>query len=145
MSPFESLYGRNCNTPVRWDNPPNREVVGREFLKEMEEKMLKIMKNLKVSQKMQKSYADKNKTHREFKVGDHLFLRVKANISSLRLGNYSKLESGYCGPFKILERIGPIEYRIYFPACMSIYNVFQVSFLKKYLPDANHDIDWNVI
>jgi hypothetical protein len=21
MSPFEALYGRKCNTPVRWDNP----------------------------------------------------------------------------------------------------------------------------
>ena len=28
---------------------------------------------------------------------------------------------------------------------MSIHNVFHVSFLKKYIPDANHVIDWNVI
>jgi hypothetical protein len=32
-----------------------------------------------------------------------------------------------------------------FPASMSIHNVFHVSFLKKYIPDANHVIDWNVI
>jgi hypothetical protein len=28
MSPFEALYGRKCNTPVRWDNPTDRVVVG---------------------------------------------------------------------------------------------------------------------
>jgi hypothetical protein len=28
---------------------------------------------------------------------------------------------------------------------MCIYNVFHVSFLKKYVHDANHVIDWNVI
>jgi hypothetical protein len=28
---------------------------------------------------------------------------------------------------------------------MSIHNVFYVSFLKKYILDANHVIDWNVI
>jgi hypothetical protein len=28
---------------------------------------------------------------------------------------------------------------------MCIHNVFHVSFLKKYVPDANHVIDWNVI
>ena len=28
---------------------------------------------------------------------------------------------------------------------MSIHNVFHVSLLKKYIPDANHVIDWNVI
>jgi hypothetical protein len=68
MSPFEALYGRKCNTPVSWDNPANRAVVGIDFLKEMEEKIQKIKKNLKASQDMQKSYANKNKTHREFKV-----------------------------------------------------------------------------
>jgi hypothetical protein len=42
MSPFEALYGRKCNAPVRWDNLADRLVVELEFLKEMEEKMLKI-------------------------------------------------------------------------------------------------------
>ena len=27
---------------------------------------------------------------------------------------------------------------------MTVHNVFHVSFLKKYIPDANHVIDWNV-
>ena len=30
-------------------------------------------------------------------------------------------------------------------ASMSIHNVFHVSLLKKYIPDVNHVIDWNVI
>jgi hypothetical protein len=47
-------------------------VIGHELLREMEEKMLKIKCNLKVVKDMQKIYADKGKTHREFKVGDHV-------------------------------------------------------------------------
>jgi hypothetical protein len=78
-------------------------------------------------------------------VGDHVFLKVKANKSLLKLGNCSKLEANYCGLFEILERIGPIAYMLAFPASMSIHNVFHVSLLKKYIPDANHFIDWNVI
>jgi hypothetical protein len=70
---------------------------------------------------------------------------VKANISSLKLGNGSKLEARYCGSFEILERIGPVAYMLALPAYMSIHNVFHVSLLKKYIPDANHVIDWNVI
>jgi hypothetical protein len=50
MSLFEAIYGRKCITPISWDNPVDREVVGPNFLKEMEEKMLKIKQNLKVSQ-----------------------------------------------------------------------------------------------
>jgi hypothetical protein len=42
MIPFESLYGRKCNTPVSWGNPIDRAIIGPELLKEMEEKMVKI-------------------------------------------------------------------------------------------------------
>jgi hypothetical protein len=145
MSPFEALYGRKCNTLVSWDNPTNRVVVGPDFLMEMEERMIKIKQNLKDAQDRQKSYADKGRTHREFKVGDHVFLKVKANRSSLKLGNCSKLAARYCGPFEILERIGPVAYMIALPASMYVHNVFHVSLLKKYIPDINHVIDWNVI
>jgi hypothetical protein len=85
MSPFEALYVIKCNTPVSWDNPSDREVVRPAFLKEMEEHMLKIKQNLKAAQDRQKSYADKNRTHREFKVGEHVFMKMKANRSSLKL------------------------------------------------------------
>ena len=107
--------------------------------------MIKIKQNLKASQDRQKIYDDKGKTHKEFKVVDHVFLKVKANKSSLKLGNYSKLVARYCGSFEILERIGTVAYMIAFPASMFVHNVFHVSFLKKYIPDANHVIDWNVI
>jgi hypothetical protein len=145
MSPFEALYGRKCNTPVSWDNPADRVIVGPEFLKEMEEKMLKIKHNLKATQDRKKIYVDKNRTHREFKVGDHVFLKMKANRSSLKLGNCSKLAARYCGPFEILERIGLLAYMFALPASMTVHNVFHVSLLKKYIPNANHIIDWNVI
>jgi hypothetical protein len=145
MSPFEALYGRKCNTSVSWDNPADRAVVGPELLKEMEKQMLKIKQNLKAAQDKQKSYDDKNRVHREFKVGDHDFLKVKASRSSLKLGNCAKLVAIFCGPFEILERIGPVAYMLALPASMNVHNVFHVSLLKKYIPDANHVIDWNVI
>jgi hypothetical protein len=37
MSPSEALYGRKCNTPVRWDNPADKAVIRPDFLKEIEE------------------------------------------------------------------------------------------------------------
>jgi hypothetical protein len=111
----------------------------------MEDKMIKIKWNLKDALDKQKSYADSNKTHREFKVGDHVFLKVKTNRSSLKLGSCAKLTARFCGPFEILERIRPVAYMLALTAFMTIHNVFNVSLLKKYVPDANHVIDWNVI
>jgi hypothetical protein len=42
MNPFKALYDMKCNTPVRWDNPADRIVIGSYLLKEMEERMEKI-------------------------------------------------------------------------------------------------------
>jgi hypothetical protein len=111
----------------------------------MEDQMIKIKKNLKVTQDRQKIYADKNITHIEFKVGDHIFPKVKANRIFLKLGSCAKLVARFCGTFEILERIGLVAYMIAFSASMFVPNVFHVSFLKKYIPNANHVIDWNVI
>jgi hypothetical protein len=78
-------------------------------------------------------------------VGDHDFLKLKASRSSLKLGNYVKLAAKFCGPFEILERIRSVSYMLALPTSMNVHNVFHVSFLKKYIPDVNHVIDWNVI
>jgi hypothetical protein len=50
MSPFEALYGRKCNTLVSWDNLIEIVVLGKELLKDMEDQMVKIKKNLKETQ-----------------------------------------------------------------------------------------------
>jgi hypothetical protein len=111
----------------------------------MEDQMAKIKQKLKVAQDRKKSYVDRNKVFRDFKVGEHVFLKVKANRSLLRLGSCLKLATRYCGPFEILEKIRPIAYMLDLPVSMRVHNVFHVSLLNKYVPDPNHIIDWNVI
>jgi hypothetical protein len=49
MSPFEALYGRKCNMPIRWDNPTDRSINDMELLREMEVLMVRINQNLKTA------------------------------------------------------------------------------------------------
>jgi ribosomal protein L21E len=72
------------------------------MLKEMEHEVVKIKQNLKVAQKRKKSHADNKRTHKEFKVGDHVYIRVNPKRSSLRMGTCAKLSPQYYGPFKFL-------------------------------------------
>jgi hypothetical protein len=64
---------------------------------------------------------------------------------SLRMGACAKLAPRYCGTFQILERVGPVAYRLALPLTVKAHNVFHVSLLKKCVHDSNHIIDWFVI
>jgi len=78
MIPFHALYIRKYNTPVSWDNPTDRIVAGPDLLRDMKDQIVKIKQNLKASQERHKSYDDNHTTPREFVVGVHVFLKVKA-------------------------------------------------------------------
>jgi hypothetical protein len=95
----------------------------------------KVQHNLKEAQDRYKSYADQKKRHLEFQVGDHVYLKVKAQKSSLKLGNCAKMAPRFCGPFEILARIGHVAYQLSLLANLRIHNVFHVSLLKKYVHD----------
>ena len=70
---------------------------------------------------------------------------MKANKSSLKLGSCAKLSPIYCGSFEVLERIGPVAYRLAFPTSTRAHNVLHVYLLKKYVHDPNYVINWDVI
>jgi hypothetical protein len=53
---------------VSWDNLEDRVVLRLEFLKDIEDQMVRIKQNLKAAQVIQKSYEDNSKTTRKFKV-----------------------------------------------------------------------------
>ena len=82
----------------------------------------------------------------EFKVGDHVFLKVMAKRRVVRFGKRGKLSPRFIGPFEILERIGTVAYRLALPPSMSgFHEVFHVSMLRKYTPDPAHMVGWGQI
>jgi transposase InsO family protein len=53
MSPFQALYGRNCRTPLHWDQPGERQVFGIDIILEAEESVRMVRENLKTAQSRQ--------------------------------------------------------------------------------------------
>ena len=82
----------------------------------------------------------------EFKVGDHVFLKVMPKRGVVRFGKRGKLSPRFIGPFETLERIGTVAYRLALPPSMTgVHEVFHVSMLQKYTPDPAHVMDWRQI
>jgi hypothetical protein len=70
---------------------------------------------------------------------------VKPKKISLKLGSCTKMAARFCGPFEILDRIGPVAYILALPTSMNVHNVFHVYLLNKYVHDPNHGIYWHLI
>jgi hypothetical protein len=69
----------------------------------------------------------------EFEVGDWVYLRLQPykQMSLKQQKKYNKLSPKYYDPYKVLQRIGSMAYKLDLPPSSRVHPVFHVSFLKK--------------
>ncbi|GJU76369.1 hypothetical protein Tco_1273439 [Tanacetum coccineum] len=131
-APFKALYGRKGRSPVIWAEIGGSSLIGPELVQETTIKVVLVKEKPKAAGDRQKSYADNRRKPLEFEVGDWVMLKVSPWKGDIRFGKKGKLAPRYVGPFKILERIGPVAYRLRFPEELSgIHDMFHVLNLKK--------------
>ena len=98
---------------------------------------------MQTAQSRHKSYADVRRKDLEFDVGDKVFLKVAPMKGVLQFEKKEKLSPCFVGSFEILERIGPLAYRLALPISLFVvYAVFHVSMLRKYVTDPSHVVDY---
>nr|GFC84841.1 putative reverse transcriptase domain-containing protein [Tanacetum cinerariifolium] len=103
-TPFEALYGLKFRLPVCWTEVGEAQILGLELIQETTKKIVQIKQRMQAARDRQKSYAD---------------LKWKLNPR-------------YVGPFKVLERVRDVAYKIELPEELSIVHItFHVSNLKK--------------
>jgi len=135
LTPFEVLYGH----PPKHFGISNLTAASvpelEEWLKERDLLCKLIQQQLLRVQQRMKSQADKNRTEREFSVGDSVYLRLQPYIQSLVAPRSNqKLSFKFFGPFPIIQRIGKVPYKLELPEDCRIHPVVHVSQLKKYIP-----------
>ncbi|KAL0556280.1 hypothetical protein IC582_004792 [Cucumis melo] len=143
MAPFEALYGKCCRSPVCWGEVGEQRLMGPELVQSTNEAIQKIGSRMHTARSRQKSYADVRRKDLEFEVGDKVFLKVAPMRGVVRFERRGKLSPRFVGPFEILERIGPVAYRLALPPSLStVHDVFHVSMLRKYVQDPSHVVDY---
>ncbi|GJR61575.1 putative reverse transcriptase domain-containing protein [Tanacetum coccineum] len=109
---FEALYGKKCRSPIMWADVGEGQLIGPEL----------------------KCYADKKRKPLEFSVGDYVLLKVSPWKGVVRFGMKGKLAPRFVGPFEIIEKVGPVAYRLDLPEELNdVHDTFHVSNLKKCL------------
>ncbi|GKD04885.1 putative reverse transcriptase domain-containing protein, partial [Tanacetum coccineum] len=137
-APFEALYGQKYTSPVCWSEVGDSQLTRPELIQEMMEKIVQIKNRLLTARSRQKSYADRRTKPLEFEVGDMVLLKVSPWKGVIRFGKRKKLSPRYIGPFKILARVGPVDYTLELPEeLQGIHSTFHVFNLKKCLADEN--------
>ncbi|GJW54611.1 putative reverse transcriptase domain-containing protein [Tanacetum coccineum] len=112
--------------------------IGPEIVQETTDKEVSIKEKFKAVRDRQKIYAGNRRKPLEFEVGDHVLLKVSPWKGVICFEKKGKLAPRYVEPFKILERIGLVAYRLRLPEELgNVHDTFHVSNLKKCLADAN--------
>jgi hypothetical protein len=134
MSPVRELYGYQAPSFVELAFGESRAPKEKDWIQENQDILRVLKDNLWMAQNQQKTYADRHRVERSFKVGDLVFLRLQPyRQSSLKRSGTEKLHPRFYEPYKVIRSVGEVAYELEVPEASRIHNVFHVSFLTKAL------------
>jgi len=135
-SPFKALYGFDPNLGLAVSTSETAPTEVAEVVESREAHLQLLKQRLEQAQNRMKMQADRNRTDREFSVGDQVLLKLQPYTqSSIASRPYPKLAYKFFGPYKVTARIGKVAYRLELPDSSNIHPVFHISQLKPYTPN----------
>ena len=84
-----------------------------------------------------KQQVDECRIERSFDVGDWVFLQLHPykKMSLMQAKTDNKLSPKYYGPYKVLQNIGTMAYKLDLPTSSRVHPIFHVSCLKKVISE----------
>ena len=132
MTPFQALYGIQPPLHIPYIAGDSPIAAVDQFLKEKED-MIKVLQfQLRRAQSRMKLQQDRHRSERSFQIGEWVFLKLQAyRQTSISHRQIPKLAPKFYGPFKVVDKVGTVAYKLELPGEAQIHNVFHVSLLKR--------------
>nr|GEZ86728.1 hypothetical protein [Tanacetum cinerariifolium] len=125
-----------CRSPVCWAVVGEVQLTGPEIVQETTEKIVQIKQRIQAARDRQKSCVDLKRKLMEFQVRDRVMLKVLPSKGVVSFGKQGKLNPRYIGPFKVLEKVRVVAYKLELPQELSrVHSTFHVSNMKKCYSD----------
>jgi len=133
MALFQALYGRQPPTILDYITGSTTLNNLDDSLKRRQEVIKTLQQNLNRSRKQMEYQANKKRRDYTFQIVDLALLRLQPyRQTSVNRRTSHKLSHRFFGPFKILEKIGVVAYRLELPEDSHIHPVVHISLLRPY-------------
>ncbi|RVW83267.1 Transposon Tf2-12 polyprotein [Vitis vinifera] len=136
-TPFRAVYGRDPPPLIRFGSDSTSVLAVDQLLQEHDLILNELKDHLCCAQSKMRSSADAHRRAVQFEVGDFVYIKLcPYRLRSLAKRPNEKLSPRYFGPYKVVQQIGPVAYRLELPSSTTIHPVFHVSQLKRALGSA---------
>ena len=136
--PYEITFGRKPFSFLDYITGSSKLDAVDDILKHREEVFLCIRQKLLKAQDAMKRTADAKRREVEYEVGNWVLLKLRPyrqRSAKDAQASSGKLAKRFYGPFKVLERIGKVAYRLKLPEGARIHPLFHCSLLKPFHGD----------
>ena len=141
-SPFEVTYGRSPPMLNNYEMGRAKNDEVEEELRTRDEVLTNVKKTLMKVQDRIKKYYDQGRRDVSFEPGDYVYLKLQPyRQKSLKKRFNVKLSQRYYGPFKVLNRIEEVAYKLELPESSLLRLVFHVTALKKMMGELKYAIE----
>ncbi|KAH9667504.1 hypothetical protein KPL70_021062 [Citrus sinensis] len=141
MTPFQALYGRFPPTIPSYSRGSTSIQALEDMLIERDAMLCSLKENLRQAQHRMAQKANLHRRETQLQVGDKVLVHLQPyRQTSIAKRSSHKLARRYYGPFTVVERIGPVAYKLELPTNCRIHPVFHISLLKPYVGNSPIDV-----